>query len=161
MTLAETLLPKLSEWTPTGPGRHSWSQSLGDCGWVVHLTADRVDSLGCLNWEISLVRAGAEPIANAALKVHAENITNRATGLLEPLYFVELDETRCEALLRSETPTIRGAARAYYEVILTAGQKITFRRFVNNPAKSPKREQMAFALTHEVIAKLVDDLVRD
>jgi hypothetical protein len=153
MTLAEALLPKLSEWTPTGPGRHSWSHSLGESGWVLNIAADRVDSLGCLLWEIVLVRNG-QAIDNATLKA-------RATGLLEPLHFVELDETRCEALLRSESPTKRGPALAYYEVLMAAGQKITVRRYTNNPDKSRRREQAAFVLTHEAVAKLVDDLIRD
>jgi hypothetical protein len=158
MTLAETLLPKLNEWTPTGPGRHSWSHSLGDSGWVLSIAADRVDSLGCLLWEMVLLRNG-DVTDNATLKARAVRIAERATGLLEPILFVELDETRCEALLRSESPTKRGPALAYYDIVMTAGQKITVRRFSNNPDKSRRREQMAFALTHEAIAKLVDDLI--
>lgn len=160
MTLSELLLPKLNEWTPTGPGRHSWSLSLGETGWAVNLSADRVDSLGCQIWELLLTRNG-DGIPNAMLKVQAENAVKRATGLLEPLHFVELDETRREALLRSEAPTKRGQARAYYEVLMHAGQRITVRRFVSNPEKSRRREQTAFVLTHEAIAKLVDDLVRE
>ncbi len=160
MTLAETLLAKLSEWEPTGPGRHSWSHSLGESGWVLNLTADRVDSLGCLLWEMVLNR-NAEPISNAELRTKAENAATRATGLLEPLKLVELDEMRSEALLRSETPTKRGSALGYYEVLMGGGQKIAIRRYANNPEKSQRREQIAFALTHEAVAKLVDDLVRE
>lgn len=160
MTLSETLLSKLSEWTPTGPGRHSWSYPLGDSGWVLNMAADRVDSLGCQIWELLLTRSG-EPIPNAALKVKAENAATRATGLLEPLHFIELDETRCEALLRSETPAKRGQALAYYEVLMSGGLKIVVRRYVNNPEKARQREQTAFVLTHEAVAKLVDDLVRE
>jgi hypothetical protein len=88
-------------------------------------------------------------------------VAEQATGLLEPLHFVELDETRREALLRSESPTRRGPALAYYEVLMSAGQKITVRRYTNNPDKSRRREQAAFVLTHEAVAKLVDDLVRN
>ena len=160
MTLAETLLSQLNEWTPTGPGRHSWSHSLGESGWVLNIAADRVDSLGCLLWEMLLVRNG-DAIDNTTLRARAVRVAEQATGLLEPLHFVELDETRCEALLRSESPTRRGLGLAYYEVLMSAGQKITVRRFTNNPDKSSRREQAAFVLTHEAVAKLVDDLVRD
>ena len=161
MTLAETLLSKLNEWAPTGPGRHSWSHPLGEGGWALHLTADRVDSLGCLLWEMILTRNAAEPIASSALRAVAEKVADRATGLLEPLHLVELDETRCEALLRSEAPSKRGAALNYYEVLMSSGNKIIVRRFVNNPEKSRRREQTAFVLTHEAVAKLVDDLTRE
>ena len=160
MMLAETLLSKLNEWTPTGPGRHSWSNSLGESGWLLNLTADRVDTLGCLVWEMQLTRT-ADPMANATLKAQAERVAQRATGLLESLHFIELDETRHEALLRSESPSRRGDALAYYEVLMAAGQRITVRRYGNNPHKSSRREQVAFALTHEAIAKLVEDLVRE
>ena len=41
MTLTERLLPKLSDWRPTGTGRHSWSATAPESGWTVTLTADR------------------------------------------------------------------------------------------------------------------------
>lgn len=159
MTLSETLLSKLNEWTPPGPGRHSWAQPLGENGWILNLTADRVDSLGCQIWEMLLTRS-ADAISNADIKACADKAAARATGLLEPLHFIELDETRREALLRSESPAKRGTALAYYEVVLSAGQKILVRRYSKNP-QSSRREQTAFVLTHEAIAKLVDDLIRD
>ena len=67
MTLAETLLPKLSEWRPAGDGRHSWGSTFPAEGWTVRLTADRADSLACLLWEMSLTRIG-EPPADLTLK---------------------------------------------------------------------------------------------
>jgi hypothetical protein len=159
MTLSETLLSKLSEWSPTGPGRHSWSHST-ESGWVLYLTADKVDSLGCQIWEMLLTR-NVDPITSPELKMQAEKAATRATGLLEPLHFIELDETRREALLRSGSPAKRGSALAYYEVMMAAGQKISIRRYTNNPQKSPRREQTSFVLTHEAVAKLIDDLVRE
>ena len=160
MTIAERLLPKLSEWQPVGTGRQDWSQTLAETDWTLDLAADRVDTLGCLLWEMTLTRADAEPVANALLKEQALKAADRATGLMEPLHFLELDELRGQALLRSESPAKRGTALTYYEILMTAGREITVRRYRIDPEQNPRRDRIAFALTHEAIAKLVDDLVR-
>jgi hypothetical protein len=161
MTIAETLLPRLNEWESSGPGRQHWSQALADTGWSAHLSADRVDTLGCLLWEATLVRTGSsETASNAALKEQAARIVDRVTGLMEPLHFLELDETQGVALLRSDMPAKRGAALSYYEILMTRGRQINLKRYQVDPDKSSRRTQVAFALTHEAIAKLVDDLIR-
>ena len=61
MTLIESLLPKLSEWTPAGDGRHSWAAAFPSQGWSIRLTADKADSLSCLVWELSLERTSEVP----------------------------------------------------------------------------------------------------
>jgi hypothetical protein len=160
MTIAEALLPKLSEWEPAGPGRLSQVHPVAETGWAMNALVDRTDSLGSLLWEITLTRPLEAAIANADLKQRALIVADRVTGLMEPLHFVELDELRGEALLRSESPTKRSASLAYYEVIMTGGRRIAIRRYQRSNEKN-RREQVAFALTHEAIAKLIDDLVRE
>jgi len=159
MTIAETLLPKLNEWEAAGLGRQSWAQPVGDRGWALNLEADRVDSLGCLIWELTLTRTGDNPLSSAVLKQRAAAVADRITGLMEPIHLVEVDETRGEALLRSETPAHRSHSLAYYELIMH-GNRIDLRRFQFANGKI-RREQVAFGLTYEAIAKLVDDLVRE
>jgi len=162
MKIAETLLPKLSEWESNGPERQHWSGALPKTGWSLHLAADRVDTLGCLLWEATLTRADStQPKTNVALKEQALKVADRATGLMESLHFVELDEPRGVALLRSEAPAKRGDRLSYYEVLMTGGLHIVVRRFQLDGDKGGKRVQVAFAMTHEAIAKLVDDLVRE
>jgi hypothetical protein len=162
MTIAEMLLPRLNEWESTGPGRQQWSQALADSGWTVHLEAERVDTLGCLLREATLLRTrSSDAVSNAALKERAGQIAERVTGLMEPLHFLELDDTKAVALLRSDVPARRGAALSYYEILMTQGRKIELKRYQVDSAKGGRRTQVAFALTHEAIAKLVDDLVRD
>jgi len=159
MIIAETLLPKLSEWEPTGPERQFFSQALAESGWSLHLAADRVDTLGCLLWEATFVKAHqSQPVPNAELRESATGIADRVTCLMEPLHFLELDETQCVALLRSESPAKRGATLSYYEVVMKGGREILVRRYQVNPEKGSRRNQIAFALTHEAIAKLADDL---
>jgi hypothetical protein len=154
MTLAEKLLPRLSEWRPAGAGRHTWTETAG--GWAVHLAADKADSLSCLVWELTLARVGDAP-AGLTVRDWAAGVADRATGLLEPLGRYEVDTTRDEAVLRSEAPSTRGGKLGYYEVHLFGTARAVVRRFAADKA-TPGREQVAFALTHEVLAKLAGDI---
>ncbi|MBN9122673.1 MAG: hypothetical protein J0I06_26590 [Planctomycetes bacterium] len=156
MTLTESLLPKLSEWKPAGDGRHSLAVAAPEAGWTVHLTADKADSLSCLVWELTLDRAGDAP-EGSTLRAWAEGVAKRATGLLEPLRVIEVDAPRAEALLRSDAPARKGGLLAYYEVRLFGTGRATVRRFAANRTESG-REQVAYALTHEVLAKLAGDI---
>jgi hypothetical protein len=155
MTRAEKLLPKLSEWRPAGAGRHSLAVQNLD-GWAVHLTADKHDQLACLVWELAVARTGDAP-DGFALKNWAAGVAARAVGLLEPLKLLEVDDARGEALLRSTAPAAKGDRVAYYEVKLTAAGRAEVRRFTASRAESG-RDQIAFALTHEVLAKLAGDI---
>jgi hypothetical protein len=156
MTLTESLLPKLSEWRPAGAGRHSWSAAVPEAGWTVHLTADKADTLSCLVWELTLARTGELP-EGLTLRAWAEGVAARATGLLEPLKLLEVDDERNEALLRSDAPAKKGERVAYYEVRLFGLNRAVVRRFAADRTASG-REQVAFALTHEVLAKLAGDI---
>jgi hypothetical protein len=156
MTLTESLLPKLSEWKPAGAGRHSWSAAVPEAGWAVHLSADKADTLSCLVWELTLARTGNTP-EGFTLRAWAEGVAKRATGLLEPLRLLEVDDARGEALLRSDSPAKKGEWVAYYEVRLFGTDRATIRRFAASRTESG-REQVAFALTHEVLAKLAGDI---
>ncbi len=156
MTLTERLLPELSEWTPTGDGRHSLGVAIPAAGWNVQFSVDRADSLSCLVWNMTLTRIGTAP-PGSTLRTWAEGIAKRATGLLEPLILLEVDDTRAEAILRSESPATRGQQLAYYEVQLFGLDRATVCRYTASRAASG-REQVAFALTHEVLAKLAGDI---
>jgi hypothetical protein len=156
MTLAENLLPKLSEWRPSGDGRHSWAGAFPAAGWTVRLAADKTDTLSCLVWELTLTRT-AEPPHNLTLQSWATQIAGRATGLLEPLKLHEVDEQRQEAVLRSESPARKGDDLSYYEVRLNGLTTAIVRRYAASKVISG-RTQIAFALTHETIAKLVGDI---
>lgn len=157
MTLAETLQRRFADWRPAGEGRHSWSETLPEAGWAVGLAADRADSLGCLVWEVSLARTADAP-AGLTLKAWADGIASRVSGLMEDLRVLEVDDLRQEAILRSDGPTAKGDDRLYYEVHLGGLTHTTVRRYKGSRAAGTRREQVAFALTHEVLAKLVEDV---
>lgn len=156
MTLPETLLPKLSDWHPAGAGRHSWAETFPAAGWTVRVAADKADTLSCLVWELTLVRTGDAP-AGLALKDWAAAVAARVSGLMEPLKVHEVDEARQEAVLRSTAPAKKGDALAYYEVRLSGLHSAVVRRFTASKT-APGRSQVAFAVTHEVLAKLAGDI---
>jgi hypothetical protein len=159
MTLDETLLPKLAEWRPAGPGPHALHTPLTPPGWALTLTADRAETVGCLATELAVARpAGPDPVSAAALTERAVRTAGRVTGLLEPLKVVEVDAARSEALLRSERPTVRGEAVQYYELLLRGSHAATLRRYQAPRTGPGKRAAVPFALTHETIAKLAADL---
>jgi hypothetical protein len=162
MTLDETLLPRLAEWRPAGPGPHTLQNPLAAPGWTLTLTADRAESVGCLATELTVWRQPAgRPVEAAALTQWAVRAARRVTGLLEPLKLVEVDVTRSEALLRSERPVVRGEAVQYYELLLRGEHAATLRRYQAPRTGPGKRRAVPFALTHETIAKLAADLTAE
>jgi len=154
MNIAEKILSKLSEWEVTGVGRHELTVPLEGTPWTGHVAADRVDSLSCLLWELSLTRGSA---GTADLKAQAEAAT-KVGGLIEPLRFIELDEIKNTALLRSEKPAKRSNALSYFEVVV-APTAVALRRYQKANDKA-RREQVGFALTHESLAKVAEDLAK-
>jgi hypothetical protein len=159
MILPDIFLHKLAEWRPAGT-RQTLHVPIEGTGWGLALTADRNDELGSLVWELALHRSGEPVVAADVLTGWAKRVAGRATGLLEPLKVIEVDAERSEALLRSNEPLRRGEQLYYYEVHLKNNTSATLCRYraLNG---NGKREQVAFALTHEALAKLVADLTAE
>jgi hypothetical protein len=153
MTLAERVRAKVSSWRPAGDGRHSWGETFADAGWVVRLSAEHNDRVGCLAWELALERLADAP-AGLTLKTWASEVAGRVPGLLEDLKLLEVDDLRQEAVLRSDAPTRTGDVVGYYEVKLHGLTRATVRRYEANTAAGTGRAQVAFALTHEALARL-------
>jgi hypothetical protein len=162
MTLAETLLPKLVDWRAPGEGRHILAVPDAGSGWAVALTIDRQESMGCQVWDLTVRRsATAASNSGAELQAWADQIARRATGLLETLKVVEVDVERNEALLRSDEPARRGDVVSYYEVLLRGTAEAIARRYQAPSPGQAHRQQVAFALTHEALAKLASDLAAE
>jgi hypothetical protein len=88
-------------------------------------------------------------------------MASRVTGLPESLKVIEVDYLRDEALLRSDEPTWRGQRRFYYEAHLCGACEATFCRFQAPGAGGQVREQVAFPMTCEALAKLICDLTAE
>jgi hypothetical protein len=153
MTLENNLLEKLNDWRPDSA--RSTLTVAGGAGQIVVLTADRNDNLATRVWDLTLNR-GAVP----DLKGWAAKFCDRTTGLLEPLKLIEVDADRGVAQLRSESPAKRGEATAFYEVLLHSKGEANVRRYHAAPEGGKRREQVGYVLTHEVLAKLVNDLIQ-
>jgi hypothetical protein len=156
MTLAETVRQKLAENFPHS-GRHDLAIADDAAGWTLHLTLDRRDELGCLVWELTLRRTNPAP-AGETLRTWAERIARQTTGLLEPIKVLEIDEARNQALLRSETPSLRKGKPTYYEVLLQGTNQACLRRYEAETHGNSKRQQIAFAVTNDGLAKLAEDM---
>jgi hypothetical protein len=161
MTLAETVLQKVADWRPAGDQRHGLLIPDAGSGWAVEVQADRCDELSCRVWELTLRRTRKIEAASDALQAWADRSARQVTGLLEGLRVVEVDPLRDEALLRSATPAQRGEMISYFELLLRGTKSATLRRFRAHQEPGHRREQIAFPLTHESLAKVVTDLTAE
>ena len=159
MTLARTVLQKLSEWKPDATGRQVLTTRDEGQGWSAILQLDRCDGLSCLAWDLALRRTGPAPAGS--LRARAERIAAQVTGLMEPLRVHEVDLARDEAQLRSRAPVVRDDHVLYYEILLKGTGQATVRRYQASPEPGSKRSQVAFALTLEALGKLIDDLTAE
>jgi hypothetical protein len=151
-TLDETLLQNLANRRPHNQ-RRTLEFTHPESGWGVSLTADTIDEIGVRLWEFTLTPSQPQG-ADTSLVERAGLLARRVTGLLEPLRVIEVDRV---AQLRSDVPTRRGEDRFFYEVLQHEDGSTGVRRY-RTSAASPRREQVAFTLTHESLAKLVLDL---
>ena len=155
MSLENKLLQKLAETKPVGE-RHELTISEG--AWTAHLTYDRRDELSGRLWEAALHR---NAVGTGNVQAWAERIAQRVAGLLESIKVVEVDAVRQQALLRSSAPTAKGEALFYYEILLRGTANAVIHRYQASQQIGKKREQVAFALTHETLAKLVADVTAE
>lgn len=96
------------------------------------------------------------------LKRWAAGLCHRVTYLLETLQPLEFDDQGHEVLIRSNPPdsTSFPGQTKYYEVQLSSqgGGRFTLRRYLAERGV-PGRSPTPLRLTHEQLAKLVNDLV--
>lgn len=157
MTLENTLRTKVAE--PAAAGRQS--VAFDHDGWTVTLDVERGDTLGCLLWAVNLHRdagAAAGGAAGGDARAWADRVAAKVSGLMESLRVVEVDSTSNQALLRSDTPTAREAGVQYFELRLTGTSAATLRRVHGHPRTGEACQQVTFALTYEILAKLVGDI---
>ena len=154
----ETAMQNLADWQAPGEERRSLRIAPEGQNWSATITADRCDAVGCLVWEIAL---DTTKPASCSLEEWAANIAGRFQGLHEEVKVVEVDRLRNEALLRSETPTARGDEVRYYEIRLQGTARMLLKRFHGSRQPGLRREQKAFPLTHEMLARLLSDLTAD
>ena len=155
MSLDVLLLEKLANWRPDSD-RKTLDVSDASGGWSAAVTAECVDVVGCRLWELTLRRTTEAP--SDELETRAEQFCQRVTGLLEPLRLVEVDAPRKLALCAASNRDSSATSVSITKCCSTATAAATVRRYQTPHAGEPRRQQVAFTLTHEALAKLVRDL---
>jgi hypothetical protein len=154
MTPAEAILERLAAWRPTGPGPHV--TRVEAAGGALTLTADRADELSCRLTELAVSFPAGDDCTAAELTGLAVNAA-AVKGLSEPLTVYEVDSTRRVAKLRSATPVVRAGQRLYFELTLSGRRQATLTRYAG--AATGGRQAVPFAMTHESIAKVAEELL--
>lgn len=119
-----------------------------------------VEALGvsCEELRLEIPSLGAATLD--VLKKWGDGLCKRVTYLLENLGPLEYDASSNEVLIRSTPPdqTATGTTK-YYEVLLSShgAGRFSLRRF-RNDAANPGRTAVPIQVTHEQLAKLVNDL---
>lgn len=130
-------------------------------GLEVTVTLHAVETVGVRLEELQLT---TPQLAGATLQVlqrWAEALCRRVTYLLEGLGPLEYDATSQQVLIRSTPPdTNTPKSPKFYEILLSSlgAGKFVLRRYEADRA-SGGRVVMPLQLTHEQLAKLVNDLV--
>lgn len=119
-----------------------------------------VESLGIAAEELRLDIPSLSAATTDLLKAWAAALCQKVTYLLETLQPLEFDVQGQQALIRSHPPDPGNGQPRYYEVILSShGQGLfSLRRFEADRA-SGTRTLVPLRVTHEQLAKLVNDLV--
>ena len=156
-TQLDQQLQRLAGFTSGSPHRVELADDEGN-----RLTVDfvAVDTLSCAFLELLLHVPKLVGHELGVLKQWASNLSKRVTYLLENIGPVEIDQLGDQILIRSTPPDRSSTATKFYEVLLSAKANGTFslRRIVYDHSQST-RQGLDIQLTHEVVLKLVRDLL--
>lgn len=117
-----------------------------------------VDSLSCAFRELRVSADPSTVTSFADLKVWAEAIAQRVTYLLERLSPLEHDVAAQCVLVRSNPPQSAPDRISYYEATIRSPGVVAVRRYVHETA-SASRHAVDLLMTHEVLARLLSDIV--
>ena len=119
-----------------------------------------VDSMSCSLREIRLQVPALVDADFDTLKTWGENLCKQVTYLLENIGPLELDPDGGQVLIRSNPPDKQGGKTTFYEIVLQSqsGGNFTLRRYQADKT-TPGHTQVDIQTTHEVLKKLVGDLI--
>ena len=133
-----------------------------DDGQGVRLTMEftAIDSMSCAFLQIELFAPALSGAAFDVLKKWGEALSRRITYLLEQIAPLELDPQGGQVLIRSTPPDKLPDGTQYYEIQLSSqpGGNFTLRRY-RSIKGVPGRDPVPITVTHQVLLKLVEDLV--
>lgn len=119
-----------------------------------------VDRLSCALRELRLNIPSMAQATPDELRDWADALCKRITYLLENMGPMEFEPDAGKILIRSTVPTQNAQARVFYEVLLHAntGGSFSLMRYESIKGQ-PGRTAVDMKLTHEVLSRLVRDLV--
>jgi len=127
-------------------------------GPTVEVDFTAVDLLGCAFRELRIDVNGPHDVPFERVKTWAEDLCRKVTYLLEHIGPLEIDAQAETVLIRSTPPARKPAQTAFYEILVKAPGTLSLRRY-SRAAGEPDRLPCDIRITHEVLVKLVDDLV--
>jgi hypothetical protein len=124
----------------------------------IHFAA--VDSMSCCFSELEMFVPALQQAAFDVLRNWADSLSQRITYLLEQIGPLEYDAAAGQVLIRSVRPDTLPDGSQYYEIMLSSqsGGNVSLRRYRSTKGQ-PGRAPVDIMVTHEVLLKLVDDLV--
>ena len=123
----------------------------------INLEITSLDSVGVALDSLEFVAADRKEWTPRDLNAWGAKLSRRVSYLLEPLKVLEIDGGAGQVQLRSESPTVRGDSRGYYEVRLDRAGRCRLERYVVDPDRRGRRRTPCH-LTREVVERLADDI---
>ncbi len=123
-----------------------------------HLVCELTE-LGSLGVSVQRLELRTPKLANLSsdsLRKVADDLAGRVSYLLEAITPIEVDEEQCTVQMRSTPPYRAENATSYYEILVAAGA-IGLMRY--KKGRSEARHAEPFAITREVLYRLVNDFV--
>lgn len=158
MNLHEQIARSLTElrgFASDVPTTVGWS---ADGGPTVEVDFTAVESLGCAFRELRVAAAELRDGPFDTLKTWADQICQKINYLLEPLRPLEIDAQSQVVLVRSAPPEKNGEQTSFYELQIASTGALSLRRYVCF-GRDAQRESSDIRITHEVLVKLVSDLI--
>jgi len=129
-----------------------------DGGPAVEIDFTAADTLSCEFRELRVTADELKAAPLAALQAWADRLCRRVTYLLENLGPLEADQEGQTVLVRSTPPTKEADRTTFYEMLVKAPGIVSLRRYTR-PARDAERVALDMQMTHEVLLKLVRDIV--
>jgi hypothetical protein len=137
------------------PKTVGWSAGGGP---AVEVDFTAVDSLGCAFRELRLSAEELKDVPFDRLRAWADELCKKVTYLLEHIGPLEADAESETVLIRSTPPTRQPDRTTFYEVLVQAPGRLNLRRYTR-AAHQADRRPCDMQTTHEVLVKLVSDVV--
>jgi hypothetical protein len=117
-----------------------------------------VENLSCAFRELRFIVPSLQDASLAVLQAWSKSVCDRITYLLEHIGLLEVDPLSVTVLIRSTPPEHDGGRVSFYEILVQPTGCLNLRRF-SRMRGEPERQPQDIRVTHEVLRKLIHDLV--